>query len=365
MTVYFATSIIGHGDSLYQKKFGGESQIGSGIPSIDVMLCRFLALAVLVICFTSKVEANDLVALRSVTERIEGNISKIKTLRGSYVLEVTPKVSRTPNLNGDRSIERGGSNKSICRFVVNAQSGDLFFENLRVEDEHAISGNLDISLSEVSLRQRSSVRGDVFMYCVDGTHADSLAANSTEDTKSAPLTLIIEPESRAEAFLSSSLLCNPLGFFHANPSQPITSIIDLFIENIYERPIKIEEVGDRVVLLDESGALKNRFDFDLSAAGNLIRYEAIRNGLRYAFHEVKYREIEGIFLPWEVVHENYNGDGTLARRRVFTTRELEVNFPLDDSSFGLAAFGLPNGSKVVNKIENSEGLVWNGEIVTP
>lgn len=337
---------------------------GLAILGIHVTRYRFLAIMFLLSCFASQIEANDLDALRSVSESIEGNFSKTKTFRGSYVLEVTPTVSMVLNPNGDRSIGRGGPSKSICTFVVNAQSGDLFFENLRTKDVDAISSNLDIPLSDVSLRQRSSVFGNVFMYCVDRTHADSPEANSAGGVKSAPLALIIEPESRAEVFIRSSLLCNPLGFFHSSPSQPITSVIDLFIENVDARPIKVEKVGSRVVLLDESGSLKNRFDFDLSASGNLVRYEAIRNGLRYAFHEVKYRESEGIFLPWEVLHENYNGDGTLARRRVFTARELEVNFPLDDSSFGLVAFDFPNGSKVVNKIDNSENRVWNGEVVT-
>ncbi len=364
MLVHFSTSIVSHDNFMFQRKFDMKSRGGLVFRSINVIRCRFLALAVLASCFTGRIEANDLDTLRSVSASIEGNISKIKTFRGSYVLEVTPKVSTAPNQNGHKNIERGGSSKSICTFVVNAESGDLFSENLKSKDVDAISSNLDISLAEVSFRQRSSVLGSVFMYCVDGTHADTPEANSAEDTKSARLTLIIEPESRAEAFLSSSLLCNPLGFFHSNPRQPITSLIDLFIENVDKRPIKVEEIGGRVVLFDESGALKNRFDFDLNSSGNLIRYEAVRNGLRYAFHEVKYRESEGIFLPWEVIHENYNGDGTLARRRVFTARELEVNFPLDDSSFGLAAFGLPNGSIVVNRIENSESLVWNGEVVT-
>lgn len=364
MLVRFSNPIVGRDNFMFQRNFDKKNRGGLASRSINVIRCRVLAIVVLASCFTSRIEANDLKTLRSVSKSIEGNLSKIKTLRGSYILEVTPSMSTVPNRNGHKSTERGGPNKSICTFVVNAESGDLFFENLRSKSIDAISRNLDISLPDAGFRQRSSVVDDVFMYCVDGTHGDSPEANSAEKNKSARLTLIIEPESRTEAFLSSSLLCNPLGFFHANPSQPITSIIDLFIENVDERPINVEEVGSRVVLLDESGALKNRFDFDLNSSGNLIRYEAIRNGLRYAFHEVKYRESEGIFLPWEVIHENYNGDGTLARRRVFTARELEVNFPLDDSSFGLTAFGLPNGSKVVNRIENSESLVWNGEIVT-
>lgn len=309
-------------------------------------------------------EASDLAALSKVQRDIKKNLSIIRTLKGEYLMEVTPKAVGVQEQGEDEIVESEGLSRSICRFAVDTQSSDMVFENLQLMEGAPIPAGDDVSLATVVLRQRSSMRDNRFYYCVDEPHREVARLDGPTQSGLGRLSLVIEPGSRGDSLLSSSLLCNPIGFYSANPRQPIAALIDLYIEHSEKRPIKIEKHGDTIILLDESGVMKMRYEFDSRSSGNLVRFEAVRNGLRYSFHEVKYQEQDGVLLPWEVKHENYNTDGTLARRRVFKARKMFVNLPLDDTTFGLSAFGLPDGSKVVNKVDQSEGRIVNGEVVS-
>ena len=335
--------------------------------------------------------------LEKLAAEVKANRDKIATWSGEYAfgdkyfinkkgiseLKIEDKVSeKGPWLRQD---------VGIVRFVLSAPDNSLY-TSISTERSTLIrdgeKNSIDIPLPNC-LPQESIVTSDKYYFFHPGLQYGQFERLPRDRVEPEPA-VFRDPMQKAQE-LKDSVVVDPRNLLgYARPFSEELETAVYLLRELGSKPLPNGMNAARVVRIVESGAgeqqkyvisisLTRNPQEDLSKAMQFQLVLEAKNGYNFTDVTVKtpdgrvtqtmnweYQKRDGIFLPGKVVRMNIGGDGTtIANERVYTLKSCQLNAPISASAFTIGQFGVKDGTRVMDRVEEVCYRYRNGELVDP